>query len=235
MQRNLLKIALICSITILLAALPAPSLYAAQNAAETDTQNEEASQQRETYYVNAQNGLKMRSAPSKESDVVTLLPHGATVTVIGTALNGWCEIEYSGESGYVAEKYITKSDEDDAETDTDTSDSDESIPSTQVTSEGLSATLGATPVIFALIAAIIIMILLAVFTAYSFLKKENPSDDTYSEDDYDDDDNNDDYNNDGYHHDDYNEDDYDYVSSDDEEYENTDDGYYDEEYYEEEE
>lgn len=230
MQRNILKIALVCSIALLLASNLIQPIYAVENIAEsttdTDAQNSNALELHETYYVNAQNGLRMRSAPSKDSDVVTLLPYGADVTVIGTSNSGWYEIEYLNESGYVAANYITKSDDTDSDIDDNTIETDESVSSTALSSEGIQTTLGVTPIIFALIAAIIIMILLAILTAYSFLKKDKASyDNEYGENDNEDD-SNDDYDYD----DDYN----DYNENENNEY-ICDEEYDDEEYYDDEE
>lgn len=232
MQRNILKIALVCGMALLLAAAPMQPLNAAENIAEstvdTDAQNADASEQNETYYVNAQNGLKMRSAPSKDSEVVTLLPYGAEVTVTGTSNSGWYEIKYLNESGYVAANYIAKSDNTDADIDDSAIETDESIPSTASSLEGIQTTLGVTPIILALIVAIIIMILLAVFTAYSFLKKdktsfddENDVNDDINDDNYDDSNDYNDYND--HENNEYIRDEYD------------DDYYGDEEYYDDEE
>lgn len=227
MQRNILKIALVCSMAFLLASNPIQPIYAVENIAEsttdTDAQNSNALELHETYYVNAQNGLRMRNAPSKDSEVVTILPYGAEVTVTGTSNSGWYEIEYLNDSGYVAAKYLTKSDDTDSDIDDNTIETDESGSSTALSSEGIQTTLGVTPIIFALIVAIIIMILLAIFTAYSFLKKEKAGfDNEYDESD-DDYDSNDDYGDD---YNDYNEqENNEYIS--DEEYD--DDEYYDDE------
>ena len=232
MQRNILKIALACGMALLLSAVPAQSLNAAENIAEstidTDAQSANASELHETYYVNAQNGLKMRSAPSKDSDVITLLPYGAEVTVIGTSNNSWCEIEYLNESGYVAANYITRSDDAESDDNDDIIEEEESIPSTALSSEGIQTTPGVTPIIFALIAAIIIMILLAIYTAYSFLKKDkNSYDNENDENDADDNSNDDDY--DDVYDDNYYDDDNESNEYTHEEY--YDDEYYDEEYY----
>lgn len=200
MQRNILKIALVCGMALLLASNLIQPIHAVENIAEStidaDAQNSNALELHETYSVNAQNGLKMRSAPSKDAEVVTLLPYGAEVTVIDTSNSGWYEIKYLNKNGYVAANYITKSDDTDIDIDDNTIETDESDSSTALSSEGIQTTLGVTPIIFALIIAIIIMILLAIFTAYSFLKKDKANyDNEYggSDDDYDCNDNYDDY------------------------------------------
>lgn len=97
MQRNILKIALVCGMALLLASNLIQPIHAVENIAEStidaDAQNSNALELHETYSVNAQNGLKMRSAPSKDAEVVTLLPYGAEVTVIDTSNSGWYEIK----------------------------------------------------------------------------------------------------------------------------------------------
>ncbi len=214
MQRNILKLALAYAMALFLTIAPFHMLHAAETTVDTNAPHE-------TYHVSAENGLKMRSAPSKDSDVVTLLPYNAKVIVINTENSGWYQVTYSGETGYVAAKYLTKSSETDTVDDTspNAAETDESDAFTDISPENVRTTLGVTPLIFALIAAIIIMIILAIFTAYSFLKKEK---DGYDETEYDDD---------------Y---DYNYDENDTEQYEtnldSNDDTYmddeYDEEYYE---
>ena len=172
MQRNILKLALAYAMALFLTIAPFHMLHAAETTVDTDAPHE-------TYHVSAENGLKMRSAPSKDSDVVTLLPYNAKVIVINTENSGWYQVTYSGETGYVAAKYLTKSSETDTVDDTSSNDA-----FTDISPENVRTTLGVTPLIFALIAAIIIMIILAIFTAYSFLKKEK---DGYDETEYDDD------------------------------------------------
>lgn len=179
MQRNILKLALAYAMALFLTIAPFHTLHAAETTVDTDAAHE-------TYHVSAENGLKMRSAPSKDSDVVTLLPYHAKVIVINTENSGWYQVTYSGETGYVAAKYLTKLSETDTDDDTSSNaaETDESDAFTDISPENVRTTLGVTPLIFALIAAIIIMIILAIFTAYSFLKKEK---DGYDETEYDDD------------------------------------------------
>lgn len=189
MQRNILKIALTCGIALFLAAAPITVVNASEGTAETNielaAQEQDSfsvSEMHETYYVNAQNGLKMRSGPSKDYDIVTLLPYKTEVTVTGTTDNGWYAIEYSGQSGYVSASYVTKLSEDDTDTNLDSTE-DKTALSTEASSENISSAFGAVPVLTALIAAIIIMSILAIFTAYSFLKKGSDNDDEYDDDD----------------------------------------------------
>lgn len=184
MQRNILKTVLISSLTLLLTGTPINNLYAAEGAVETNVSLDESVSG--TYYVNAQNGLKMRSAPSTDADVVTLLPYKAEITVTGAASDSWYQIEYDNQSGYVAANYITKSSA--ADTDEKTEDkgpqrteTQENANSSETAFADTTDTFGVTPVITALIAAIIIMAILALYTAYSFLK--NGSDDDADHDD----------------------------------------------------
>lgn len=185
MQRNILKIALTCSMTLFLTAIPITGVNAAEGTPEVNIElaaqeqdNTRISEMNEVYYVNTENGLKMRSGPSKDSDVVTLLPYKTEVTVTGATDNGWYAIECSGQSGYVYSSYVTKSSNDNTDTDTD---SIEDTSATEASSETSSNTFGAVPILTALIAAIVIMSILAIFTAYSFLKKGSDNEETYDE------------------------------------------------------
>ena len=114
MQRNISKKILMCSILLLLIFTSINDLYAAENAIETNINLDESISG--TYYVNAQNGLKMRSAPSTDADVVALLPYQAEITVTGAATNSWYQAEYANQRGYVAANYLTKSSTSDTST-----------------------------------------------------------------------------------------------------------------------
>lgn len=193
MQRTILKIVLASSIVFLLSTTPICNLRAAENTTESanspNAENGSASTLHETYYVNAQNGLKVRSAPSKDSDVITLLPYGTEIIVTATDNASWYEIEYSNERGYVSASYVTKSSETSTGSNNDSvleePDENDSIPLSEQSSKNTKNTFGTAPVIAALIAAIIIMIILALFTAYSFLKKDKENYDEELKDEYD--------------------------------------------------
>lgn len=63
-----------------------------------------------TAYVktsNPNNSLKMRSAASTSSAVVTKLAYGTQVKVISTH-NGWAKVTANGKTGYVASRYLSK-------------------------------------------------------------------------------------------------------------------------------
>lgn len=185
MQRNILKMALICGVAFLLISAPINSLYAAEDAIETNINLDESVSG--TYYVNAERGLKMRSAPSTDADVVTLLPYKTEITVTGAATDNWYKVEYSNQSGYVAADYLTKSSASNTDNEagnTNITETQESTLSPEASSNDTSDTFGATPVITALIAAIIIMAILAIYTAYSFLKKGNDGYDEEYDDEY---------------------------------------------------
>ncbi|MDE7266300.1 MAG: SH3 domain-containing protein [Lachnospiraceae bacterium] len=197
MQRNILKTTLICCVALLLTCIPTNSLYAAEDAIETSINLEESVSG--TYYVNAEHGLNMRNAPTTDADVITLLPYKAEIIVTGAATDNWYQIEYSNQSGYVAADYVTKSsasnpDTEDKDTpiaetpDTETPES--TLPPENATKD-MADTFGITPLLSALIAAIIIMVILAMFTAYSFLKKGNEEydEEENSDEEYDGDDN----------------------------------------------
>jgi murein DD-endopeptidase MepM/ murein hydrolase activator NlpD len=78
------------------AATPAPAATAAaaSGAAQTAT-------------VLPSDGLNERSNPDTSSSVVITLPGGATVTVTGSAVNGWVPVSYNGTSGWVDSTYLS--------------------------------------------------------------------------------------------------------------------------------
>ncbi|KEO75431.1 DUF3761 domain-containing protein [Anditalea andensis] len=52
--------------------------------------------------------LNLRSTPSPEGNVLTVIPKGYTLTVEKDALsNNWVKIEYDGQVGYVHKKYLS--------------------------------------------------------------------------------------------------------------------------------
>lgn len=187
MQRNILKTVLVCGVVLLLTGVPTNSLYAAEDAIETGINLEESVSG--TYYVNAEHGLNMRSAPSRDADVIVLLPYKTEIIVTGAATGDWYLIEYADQSGYVASDYVTKasaSNSDAEPKDTPIEETKESALSPETAFEDTIDTFGITPVLTALIAAIIIMVVLAIFTAYSFLKKGNDGYDEEEDEDIED-------------------------------------------------
>ncbi len=51
--------------------------------------------------------LNLRSEPSTGSSVVTIIPSGGSVTVVGNASDGWYSVEYGDYTGYCSANYIT--------------------------------------------------------------------------------------------------------------------------------
>jgi len=53
--------------------------------------------------------VRVRAAPSASAALVTTVPRGAAVSVKGCTFGGgtWCAVEYSGRSGYAAERYLS--------------------------------------------------------------------------------------------------------------------------------
>ncbi len=49
--------------------------------------------------------MYLRSAPNQSSQALTMIPNGATVTVITTG-DTWCKISYNGKTGYCMAKYL---------------------------------------------------------------------------------------------------------------------------------
>lgn len=59
-----------------------------------------------TGVVNA-DGLRMRVDPSTDSNVVTMVYHGATIEVLEDAVDGWYSVRYNGKTGYMSADYLT--------------------------------------------------------------------------------------------------------------------------------
>ncbi len=59
--------------------------------------------------VNADGGLRLRTNASTNSDIITLLPNGTSVEVLGDAQDGWYQVSYSGWTGYVSGDYLNVS------------------------------------------------------------------------------------------------------------------------------
>lgn len=160
MKGNILKITTVCIAVFFLAII---IIYMAKDSAGNEIT---ASDDGNVYYVNTQKALNMRSGPSTDYDIVGLLSSGTEVIVTERTDNGWYKIEFSGMSGYVFADYLTKAE---AEIDDDTGITENSSDTDDTSDKD---TFGITPVITALVAAIIIMLLLAVFTAFSFLRED---------------------------------------------------------------
>lgn len=56
--------------------------------------------------VNAEEFITLRSSPSTTASEITKIPAGAYVTYLGTAANGFYNIEYNGMSGYGLQSYL---------------------------------------------------------------------------------------------------------------------------------
>lgn len=60
--------------------------------------------------VNADGGLRMRTAANTDSYVITTIPDGTDVEVISVAENGWFQVSYLDTMGYVAGDYLMLTD-----------------------------------------------------------------------------------------------------------------------------
>lgn len=58
-------------------------------------------------HIDSDNGLKIRTAPTTESDFYGVLPYGDEVEVLSVGEDGWACIDYEGTDGYVSTEYIT--------------------------------------------------------------------------------------------------------------------------------
>lgn len=59
--------------------------------------------------VAAASGLRVRSGPSTDNDVITTLENGSVIMVLSTPTSGWYEISYSDESGVTQTGYASSS------------------------------------------------------------------------------------------------------------------------------
>lgn len=57
--------------------------------------------------AHVEEGLNVRTLPSKEGKVLAVLPAGDDVEVIDTTEDGWAHIDYEGDDGYVSMDYVT--------------------------------------------------------------------------------------------------------------------------------
>ncbi len=60
-------------------------------------------------YVTSTNGLpvNMRRSASTSADIVTRIPVGSQVNVIGEQANGWTYVSYGAKKGYIMSKFLT--------------------------------------------------------------------------------------------------------------------------------
>lgn len=56
-------------------------------------------------------GLNIRSSWSKESDILGVVNYGADLTVTGLCENGWVQVQYKGQTGYVNGEYVAEYEE----------------------------------------------------------------------------------------------------------------------------
>src|SRR5581483_4656145 len=56
--------------------------------------------------VTATDGLNLRTGPSTSDSVILVMPHGATVSVVGYSA-GWYKVTYSGHTGWCSGLYLS--------------------------------------------------------------------------------------------------------------------------------
>ncbi len=148
-------------------------------------------------YVEATTGVNVRSGPGKEYNTLGSLKEGEQIPMTGLTDNGWYEIKFKGQAGYVYSSYVTELEDADApETDTKESQAAETaasassenaqeeegtipsltIPVLNVTIPGLTRTL-----LFVL-AGIVIVLIIILSTIVSFRKGDDDEEDEDEED-----------------------------------------------------
>lgn len=60
-----------------------------------------------TASITAQNGLNVRSGPDKSYNVLGQLAPGTQITITGKTDNGWYQIDYNNQKGFVSSKYVS--------------------------------------------------------------------------------------------------------------------------------
>ena len=75
--------------------------------AATPTPAPTAAPQMDTATVTARSGLKLRSAPGASGQVLTTMPMGAQVTVLGPQESGFYPVRYGGMQGYASAAYLS--------------------------------------------------------------------------------------------------------------------------------
>src|SRR5579883_2349021 len=61
-----------------------------------------------TATVNSSDGVNLRSGPGTSFDVLTVMPNGAQVIVIGATTAGdWLQVSYNSQLGWAAATYLT--------------------------------------------------------------------------------------------------------------------------------
>lgn len=57
--------------------------------------------------INARSGLNMRVSNNTKSKVIKVIPHNATVSIIGNS-SGWYKVNYNGSTGWVSSQYVKR-------------------------------------------------------------------------------------------------------------------------------
>ncbi len=138
--------------------------------------------------------LNVRSVASSDGEVLGKLSNGEKVDIIGTE-DGWYKIDYNGQEGYVAEKYVEYSEPEEAIEDSEGDmESNDSADASTVADEEEEIEGGSDSIKTMLIlgGAILVILLIAVLTFKSIRKLDDEDYDDYDED-YDDEDYEDDY------------------------------------------
>jgi uncharacterized protein YraI len=50
--------------------------------------------------------LNLRAGPSEDADVVTVIPSGSTIDLLGDTVGGYVSAEFNGQVGWVARQYL---------------------------------------------------------------------------------------------------------------------------------
>lgn len=166
--------------------------------------------------------LNVRSLPSKDGDAIGKLSEGDRITILGIE-DGWYEINYDGQTGYVSANYVVISDDFAVEEDESVEEESTSSVDEELQAEINSVKTATSGSLLTYVVLIVSAVIIAVVIIATIKSINNMDDDDY-DDEFDDEFDDDDYDDDEY--DDYDEDeDYDEYEDYDEDDDYDDDDY----------
>lgn len=74
----------------------------------SEDSNTQVTEYHATASITAENGLNVRSGPDKSYDTLGQLAHGTQITITGKTDNGWYQIDYNNQKGFISSKYVSE-------------------------------------------------------------------------------------------------------------------------------
>ncbi|MCR4586857.1 MAG: SH3 domain-containing protein [Lachnospiraceae bacterium] len=187
MKRSFLFFLRFCCLLVLFLCLAAPIRSRAFEVTE------------KSGFAQANTGVNVRTGPGKDYYTLGSLKAGEEVYVTGITDNGWYEIKYKGETGYVYSDYLADADltdgsvaetqeSKDSEAKTDASAAETTVSETEETQTGLTLPIvnitipWLTRTLLYVLAAIVIILIVIISTLLSF--RRDGDDDEEDDEDY---------------------------------------------------